>query len=176
MKNIFVLVFFASLFLFPVAAHSQKQLVLLKGEKVKLRLYPGDEIVFRLKGSKEIRKSYINNLLDTAVMLHQDIVPYHQIDRIYFRQSSFANVIGGLLVVGGVGYFLIDYINVALVQGDSYDADDSVVKASITMVAIGLPMMLIHKKSQKIGGQFRLIEADKGSPFFVPDPKRFLDY
>src|SRR5688572_31182698 len=115
MKKISTLIVFTLLLLCPLISHSQRQLVLLKGEKVKLRLYPGDEIVLKLKGSKEIHKSYINNLSDTAVMLHKDIIPYYAIDRIYFRQSSFANVIGGLLVVGGVGYFLIDYINVAWV-------------------------------------------------------------
>lgn len=160
----------------PILSSAQKQLVLLKGEKVKLRLYPGDEIVYRLKGSKKIHRSYVNNVFDTAVMVHKDIVPFHKIDRVYFRQSSFANVIGGLLVTGGVGYFLIDIINVALVQGDKYETDGSVTKASITLVAVGLPMLLIHKKSQRIKGRFRLIEADKGSPFFVPDPNRFLDY
>ncbi|HEY3405561.1 MAG TPA: hypothetical protein VGK59_19395 [Ohtaekwangia sp.] len=167
---------FLLLFLSPLLSHSQKQLVLLKGEKVLLRLYPGDEFVYRLKGSKEVHTSYVNNLYDTAVMVHNEIIGYHKIDRVYFRQSSFANVVGGLLVVGGVGYFLIDFINVALVQGDSYSADDSVVKASVAMVAVGLPLLLIHKKSQKLGGRYRLIEVDKGSPFFMPDPRGFSDY
>jgi len=176
MKKTATLIIFTFFLLCPLVSHCQKQLVLLKGEKVKLRLYPGDEIVLRLKGSKEIIRSYVNNVFDTAIMLHKDVVAFHKIDRIYFHQSSFANVIGGLLVVGGVGYFLIDYINVALVQNEDYDADDNVVKSSIIMVAVGLPMMLIHKKSQKIGGNYRIFMVDKGSPFFVPDPKRFQDY
>lgn len=175
MKTFFlaILLFFT---LCPTFSYAQRQLVLLKGEKVKLRLYPGDEFIYRLKGSKKIYNSYVNNVFDTAVMVHRDIIPFHKIDRVYFRQSSFANVIGGLLVTGGVGYFLIDYINVAVVQGDNYETDGGVTKASISLVAIGLPMLLIHKKSQRLKGRFRLLKADKGSPFFVPDPSRFLDY
>lgn len=174
MKTIFSVI----LLLFLVcstAAFAQRQLVLLKGEKVKLRLYPGDEFVYRLKGSKKIYTSYVNNVMDTAVMVHQDIIPFHKIDRVYFRQSSFANVIGGLLVTGGVGYFLIDFVNVALVQGDKYETDGGVTKGSISLVAVGLPMLLIHKKSQRIKGRFRLLKADKESPFFLPDLNRFIE-
>jgi hypothetical protein len=40
------------------------------------------------------------------------------------------------------------------------------------MVAVGLPMMLIHKKSQRIGGRYRLLLAEEGSPFYQEDIRR----
>src|SRR5688572_24844063 len=52
---------------FAGAVHSQKQLILLKRENVLLRLYPGDEFIYRLNGSKTVRTTYVNNLSDTAV-------------------------------------------------------------------------------------------------------------
>ena len=159
------------LLLVAPACVAQKQLVLLKGEKVLLRLYIGDEILFKVKGSDTRRRSYVSNVYDTAVLAHTEVVPFHSIERIYFDQRNFRNVIGGLLVIGGVGYFLVDQLNVSVIQGDP-SLNQDVTKASIAMVAVGLPMMLIHKKSQRIGGRYRLLLAEEGSPFYKADIRR----
>lgn len=158
-----------------ITTTAQKQLVLLKGEKVKLRLNPGDDFAYRLKGSKSIKHSYVNNIFDTAVLVHKDVVPFHTIDRVYFKQGNFGNVIGGLLVVGGVGYTLIDQINIVLVQGEKANLDEGVLVSSAVMVGVGLPLMLIKKKYQKLGGRYRLMMVSKGSPFYMPDQRR-LDF
>jgi hypothetical protein len=162
-------VIFFLLFLTSFTAFGQKQLVLLKGQKVKLRLYPGDDFVYKVKGSNAVKHSYVNNISDTAVVVHKDIVPYHKIERLYFKQGNFGNVIGGLLVVGGAGYFLIDQLNVMVVNGDKPSLDDNVTTSSIAMVAAGLPLMLIRKKSQRLGGKYRLLMVSKGSAFYKPD-------
>jgi len=151
---------------------AQNQLVLLKGEKIRLRLYPGDDFVYSLKGSKTIHSSYVNNLSDTAVVAHNTVVPFHTIDRIYFKHSSFRNVIGGLLVAGGIGYFVIDQANVIFVNNDKANLDEGVTVASAVMVGAGLPMMLINKKSDKIGGRYRLLMVKKGSAFYRPDTRQ----
>ena len=154
-------------------ATAQKQLVLLKKEKVILRLNPGDEFVFSLKDSKNIQRSYINNLFDTAVMVHKTIISFQKIDKIYFTRSNFGNVIGGLLVVGGIGYFLIDQINVVIVNGDKASLNDNVTTTSIAMVGVGLPMMLIKKKHQRIGGKYKLLTVKEGSPFYMRPLDKF---
>jgi hypothetical protein len=151
------------------ACHAQKQLVLLKNQKVRLRLYPGDEIVYRLKGSRTVHTSYVNNLFDTAVMIHQEIVPYHKIDRIYFKQRNLLNLVGGFLVTGAVAYFVLDQVNETVVQHNDANIDKNVARASIIMTAVGLPMMLLHKNSQRIGGRYRVLTVDKGSAFYHPD-------
>lgn len=142
-----------------------------------MRFNPGDELVISLKGEKQKIDSYVNNLFDTAVMLHRTIVPIHKIDRIYFRQSGLVNLIGKFLVVGGTAYFLIDQFNVIVVNGDKADLDENVTVVSAAMVGAGLPMMLIRKRSQKIRGKYRLLMVQEGSPFFLkplnsetPDP------
>jgi hypothetical protein len=159
------------------AVHAQKQLVLLKRQKVIMRFNPGDQLIISLKGEKQKLDSYVNNLFDTAVLLHQTVIPIHKIDKVYFRQSGVINLIGNFLVVGGVAYFLIDQINVVLVNGEEANLDDDVTTVSAAMVAVGLPMMLIKKKSQKIRGNYRLMTVQKGSPFYLeplhsdaPDP------
>ena len=147
-------------------AQAQKQLVLLNGQKVLLNLKPGDDFVFRIKGQKEIRRTYINNLSDTAIVTHRDTVAFHRIDRVYFKRSSFANVVGTVLVIGGAGYFLIDQFNNVVVQGNSAELDEGVTKASVTMLAVGLPMMLIKRNSERLGRGSRLMMVTEESPFY----------
>jgi len=154
-------------------AMAQKQFVLLKKEKVILRLNPGDEFVFSLKGSKNIQRSYVNNLFDTAVMVHKTVIPFQKIDKVYFTRSNFGNVVGGLLVAGGIGYFLIDQINVVIVNGDKASLNDNVTTTSIAMVGVGLPMMLIKKKHQRIGGKYKLLTVKEGSPFYLKPLDKF---
>lgn len=153
-------------------ARGQKQLVLLKNEKVLLRLFPGDEIIFTVKNSKAIHTSYINNLFDTAIMVHKDIVPFHKIDKIYFKRSTFANVVGTFLVIGGVGYFLVDQFNELVIKGHEGSINENVATTSVAMVAVGLPLMLIKKKSQHIGRKYRLLTVQEGSLFY----QRELDH
>ncbi|HEX6227284.1 MAG TPA: hypothetical protein VFZ52_22865 [Chryseolinea sp.] len=148
------------------AGFAQKQLVLLSREKVMLRLNPGDEFVISLKGDKRKMTSYINNLFDTAVMVHKTIIPFHKIDKIYFKHSAFINRFGKFLVVGGVAYFVIDQFNTVVVQGDEASLDDAVTKVSVGMVAVGLPMMLIKKRYLRLGGKYRVLVVEEGSPFY----------
>lgn len=162
------------LLIFCLHAEAQKQLILIKKEKVMIRFNPGDEIVYRLKGEDRVVTSYVNNVFDTAVVAHDNIIAYHKIDRVYFRQSTYLNVIGSFLVIGGVGYFVIDQFNEVIVHGNDFNVDDNVLKTSVTMTAIGLPLMLFHKKSQRIKGKYRLLMVEEGSPFYKAPPLRTL--
>jgi hypothetical protein len=150
-------------------AFSQKQLVLVKGEKVLLRLHTGDEIVFKMRGASKKRISYINNLHDTALVAHRDVIPLHRIERLYFKQDKFLNLVGGMMVIGGVGFFLIDQINVVLVDHGPFGLEEKVALPSAVLVGVGLPLLLMKKKSQRLGGRYRLIVVEKGSPFYRPE-------
>ncbi len=132
-----------------------------------LRLNYGDPIVFRLKGDKQTKRSYVNNIYDTALKVHLDTIPFSKIDRIYFKQSHYTNVIGSLLVTGGAAFFMIDQFNELVVHGNKASIDQGVVRGSAIMIGTGLPLMLIHKKSQKIQYPTRLLVAKRGSPFYL---------
>ena len=153
-------------------ALAQKQLVLLKKEKVLLRLNPGDEFVISRRGENKKIHSYINNLFDTAVMLHKTLVPIHAIERVYFTRTGLVNLVGKFLVIAGVGYFVIDQFNIIVVDGEEASLNEDVTIPSIAMVGVGLPMALIKKKSQRIRGRYRLMTVEKGSPFYVEPLKR----
>ncbi len=171
-KNIHFIFFL--IFCMSFHAHGQKQFVLLKKQKVILRLNPGDEFVFSLKGKKDVYHSYINNLYDTAVLAHNTLVPFHKIDRIYFKRSTYANMIGGLLVIGGVGIFALDQLNTIVIQGEKATLDDRTVSISLSSLAVGLPMMLIHKKSQRIKRPYHLLTIKEGSVFYTEPPKQMV--
>jgi hypothetical protein len=160
-------------FLLPGNVTAQKQLVLLKDERVLLRLYPGNEFIYKLKNNKTIRTTYVNNLSDTAIVTHRDTVPFHRIERIYFPQTKLYNLIGGGLVVGGAGLFLIDQFNYVIVQDNKPALDNGVSTVSLAALAVGLPLMLIKKKSQKLSYRYRLMTVKEGSIFYRPDPKGF---
>ncbi len=148
---------------------------MLKREKVLLRLYPGDEIVFRVKGEKRARVSYVNNLSDTSVVTHRDTIPFHRFERLYFRQHRLYNTVGTALVIFGVGLFAIDQLNVVVVNGQTPELDDNVTWLSASSVAAGLPMMLLRKKSQKIRYPTRLRMVDQGSGFYRPDLRQRIE-
>ena len=147
---------------------------MLKGERVMLRLRPGDEIIFKLKNSKRKWVTYVNNISDTAVVVHRDVIPYHSIDRIYFDQPKFYNRLGGAMVFGGAALFLIDQLNVVVVNGEDPSLDSWVSTVSITGIVAGLPMMLLKKKSQKLGYKYHLIMVKKGSPFYQEDTRESI--
>lgn len=167
-----VILIFCSMLFLP-CAHAQKQLVLLKRQHVILRLYPGDDIVYREKGERSIHHSFVNNLADTAVVTYNDTIAYHNIDRLYFRQHKFYNVLGSVLVIGGIGYFLIDQINELAVYGNKASLDKRVDRISIPAVIIGLPLMLLRKKSQRLTPKYHLLMVKPGSYFYKPNPQGY---
>lgn len=177
-ETIFLRILKPILFLLMVgcggAVHSQKQLVLLKGQNVLLRLYPGDDFVYKQKGSRSVRTTYVNNIADTAVVTHRDTVPFHTVERIYFKQHKFHNTIGAALVIFGAGLFIIDQVNMVLVQGQSASLDNRVSTVCLTSLAAGIPLLLIKKKSQKLNFRNRLIMVDKGSVFYRPDTREYI--
>jgi hypothetical protein len=151
-------------------ASAQKQLIILKKEKVVLRLYPGDEFVYSLKSSpREVRRSYVNNVFDTAVQAHDEVVAFHKIERVYFQQRTFWDDAGPKLVVAGVVLFLADQLNTVVVQNEDASIDEGVLITSVALTGAGVAMILFKKKYQNIGGKYKLRMVDEDSPFYQPD-------
>ena len=157
-------------------AVAQKQLLLMKGENVLLRLYPGDEIIFKLKGSKRKWVTYVNNLSDTAVVTHRDTIPFREIERLYFDQTAFHNRLGLNLMVAGAALFLIDQLNYSVIQGNDPSLDGWTSRVSLTAIGVGLPLWLARKKSQKVNYKHRLFMARETSPFYRPDTRGSSGY
>lgn len=146
---------------------AQVQLILVKREKVILRLHPGDEFRYSLKGSSEIRRSYVDNVYDTAVLTGNNvIVPLYKIDRIYFQRTRFYNKVGGKFIGAGFMLFIADQFNTSVLQGEDFRVDNDIAVVSVAFVAAGLPMSLIRKKSQRIKRQYKLLPVQRSSVFY----------
>ena len=149
---------------------AQKQLIILKKEKVVLRLYPGDEFVYTLKSSpREVRRSYVNNISDTAVWAHDEVVSFHKIERVYFQQRTLWTDAGPKLIVAGVVLFLADQLNTVVVQNEDASIDKGVLITSAALAGAGVVMTVTKKKYQTIGGKYRFRMVDEDSPFYQPD-------
>jgi len=163
LKN-YTVVFFVFVF---SASWGQKQIVLLKGERVMHRFLPGDDIYLKVKNDPVRYHSYVNNILDDALVLgNNDTIPYRSIERTYTGQRKFWSGLGKTMIQVGVGIFLIDQFNNVVVQGNDATLDNGITKFSITCVAVGLPLMLIKKKGEPIGYKYKLYPIDKRSPFY----------
>ncbi len=151
-----------------VACHlcdGQNQLVIIKNDEVLVRFIKGDDFVYKRKdGTKQT--GFIVSINDSTIITSNDTVATHQVERVYFKKGNLMNLLGGFLVVGGAGIFIIDQINTILVQGQEPSLDDNVTQISLTALAIGLPMMLIKKRSHRVGFQLRLRIINEESPFY----------
>jgi hypothetical protein len=110
------LLFFLILFFSGSVLHAQRQLLLLKKGRVLHRFYPGDDMYIKLKGSPDRIHSYLNNILEDALVLQKDTIPFHKIERTYIYESERRNSNGAMLVVAGVLLFGIDVINQEWIQ------------------------------------------------------------
>lgn len=118
-----------------------------------------------MKGDDNITRSYVNNILEYAVVLHQDTIPFIKIERLYISEPSVINKIGGMLTVGGGGLFAIDQVN-QLIQGNGLNLDQDISTVSLISVGVGLPMMLIRKKSQRLRYPYKLLMVKLGDPLY----------
>lgn len=146
-------------------ASAQKQLLVLKRGKVIHVYRPGETIRLKRKDDENVTRSYVNNIFDYAVVLHQDTIPFQQIERLYINEPSVMNKVGGMLVVGGGGLLAIDQVN-QLIQGNGLNLDHDISAVSLACVGVGLPMMLIRKKSQRLRYPYRLMMVKLGDPLY----------
>ena len=143
----------------------QNQLVVIKNDDVMVRYIKGDDLVYKRKNGTK-HSGFIVSINDSTIITSNDTVATHQIERVYFKKGNLMNLMGGFLVVGGAGIFIIDQINTIIVQGEKPSMDDNVTQISLTALAIGLPMMLIKKRSHRVGFHLRLRIINEESPFY----------
>lgn len=165
-KNCTYIFLFFILILSGFSADAQRQLILLKNGRVMHRFYPGDDIYIKLKGNPDRLHSYLNNILDNALVLQQDTIPFYKIERTYLYESARRNANGAMLVSGGILLFGIDFVNQEWIQKTGYEATSGISIASAALVTVGLPLALIKKKSQVLGYKYRLLMVKQGDPLY----------
>jgi hypothetical protein len=160
------LVVFCILFISSLPSFSQRQLLLLKKSSVMHRFYPGENIYIKIKGTPDRIHGYINNMLEDALVINTDTIPFHSIERTYLYESRRRNSSGSKLVVAGCLLFAIDQVNEVAVRKNGLSIDSGVSIASLTLAAVGLPLMLIKKRSQQISYKYRFLMVKEGDPLY----------
>lgn len=152
-------------------ANAQRQVVLIKNDEVQVRYREGDDIAYKRKSGVKLN-GFIVEINDTTIITSNDTVATHQIEKLYFAKGNLMNLAGSFLVVAGAGILVLDQFNTVVVDGESPSMDSNVAKISLTSLAIGLPMMLIKKRSHRVGFKQRLRIVNRESPFYY-SPSRY---
>lgn len=103
--------------------YSQTYLELRKATQLKsFRIYPGDNIRFKKKGDDFFTFAKITGMRDQNLRFNNIEVPIDQIDKIDIRKqtSNRSKIYGNVIAGGSLGYFIIDFINLSLVQRANY--------------------------------------------------------
>ncbi|MCU0367273.1 MAG: hypothetical protein MUF39_00395 [Cyclobacteriaceae bacterium] len=150
MKFIFL---FFSVLIISFSVHAQKQLVLMKGERVVARFTEGEYLKCKLK-NKQKKEGRIIELTDTHVYTSNDSLTILSIESLYMKGKRKINAtqgVGGLLFIAGIGYFAIDQLNTLIVPGQS-GVDEQVAITSLVLTAAGAAMIFIHSPYKKVYG------------------------
>jgi len=135
------------------SAMAQKQLILLKRENMVVRFTEGEYLRCKLK-NKEKKEGKILELTDTHIITSNDTLSIASIEALNMKGKRKVNVtrgIGGLLFVGGLGYFAIDQINRLIVEGAG-DFDEKGAVISLSMAATGAAILFIKRPYKKVYG------------------------
>lgn len=118
---------FTSFFLFFIInsnhLYSQTYLELRKATQLKSFLfYPGDNIRFKKKGDDFFTFAKITGIRDQNLRFNNIEVPINQIDIIDIRNktSDQLKTYGNIIAGGSLAYFIMDFINLSLVQRANY--------------------------------------------------------
>ncbi len=133
-----------------------------------MRYRAGDDLNYKRKNGEKL-SGFIVEVNDSTIITSNDTVATHQIEKVYFPKDNFLNVVGGFLVAGGTLIFIIDQVNIVVVNGDKASLDDRVSRITLVSIAAGLPLMLIKKQAHRVGFKKRLRIVDRESPFYYSE-------
>lgn len=163
----------ACLLLLSICSHAQKQLVLLKNGKPVGRYAEGEYIYFILKDGSH-REGKLVELFEFYALCDYDTVPgldtlkFTKIHKMLIpkkERHGISPLLGGLLFMGGATYLGIDLINSALGY-NTEGVDQGVVKASVTMMAVGGALFFIRPKYRRVNNGTILRTVDYKSKFY----------
>lgn len=158
--------------LLPLSLFAQRnQLVLIKNDEVVIRYGAGDNFNYKRKSGERKTGGFIVEINDSTIITSIDTVATHQIEKVFFSKGNMLNVLGGALVTGGVLIFVIDEFNTMVVDGNDFYVDERVANISLTSIAIGLPLLLLKKKSHRVGFKQRLRIVDRESLFYYSESR-----
>jgi hypothetical protein len=158
-------------FLTTSVCSAQKQLVFLQHDNVIARFTEGDRFKFKLK-NRQWKEGYIYELTDFSLITSGlDTIPFLSIDKISVkkqRRASFTNRIGGAMLIGGLGYIVIDQVNVLV--GSTKSGFDSSDQTALIIAGAGALMALIKPKYKRVSRGVAIRAIDYRSLYYKSNP------
>jgi hypothetical protein len=155
------LVLISIILILGTSAFAQKYAVLHKvGTTKEIRFKSGDEIRFKLKVDDHYRREHIVSISDTALHFHYFSVSFIEIDKIDVRDRRFSSfnwkTVGTALQIAGIGYIALDSFNKTVVQGDSFEFEESVWVTGAILAAAGTLIKVAKPKRVKLGPKYKM--------------------
>jgi hypothetical protein len=151
---------------------AQKQVVVMKKDRVIQRYNPGDFIRYSTGKPKNFKYDQIVELTDTTIITRNDTIPYYKVKLIDTQGELQSGItlrkIGYFSIAAGVILPLADLINVELVQNQesSYSLDRGVGITSATLITAGAALLLITRPYMKLQFKNRLKIVRHDSPLY----------
>ncbi|MBK5278392.1 MAG: hypothetical protein JJE09_05970 [Bacteroidia bacterium] len=144
----------AFVLMFSLSGYSQKQLVLVKKNKVITRISEGELIRFRRKGQEHFTKGYITGIQQESFRINEDTTYLYNIAAIDLRGRPNANFkvrqSGIMLIMAGSALVLINVIN-------SQDLNPGIAAVSGAFIATGIFMQFVNNDIYKISHRRKVI-------------------
>jgi hypothetical protein len=148
---------------------TQNQLILLKRGDVVARFSEGENIKCVMKDKSKIEGIAIR-FNDFSIITLNDTIPFESIEKLYVkgkRKMNTLNKVGTVMMIAGVGYFVIDQINALIVEGHD-GIDKNVVITSVSLASVGAALCFIKSPYQKLRG-LSLRTIDPNSRYYKYD-------
>ena len=145
----------------PLELQAQKYLVLDRYGTKKIRIYPGEEVVFKLKGQKKKQTALLTQLQDSTVVLAGDVyLKLSDFDTFYFDRPRLRALRGNSWVL--IGGFMIAAAVEPLVSNPFYDRKQSAL-ISLGILAVAQSTRLYQWKKFKLNRRSRAWIGDTSS-------------
>ena len=149
-----ILIFFFVALLLYSTGNAQKQLALVKQNKIIVRITEGEFIRFKRKDRDHFTRGFIGGIHQDYFRIGEDTTYLYDVAAIDLRNrpnSGFkVRQTGIMLIVTGVAVVLIDAFN-------SHSVDSGVATVSGSLIATGIFMQFVNNDIFKIGRKKRII-------------------
>lgn len=148
--------FFAVLFswIFSSSAQSQKQLVLVKKNKVIVRISEGESIRFKRKGQDHFTKGIIEGIQNESFRIGEDTTYLYDVAAVDLRGRPNGNFkvrqAGVMLILAGTALILIDAVN-------SGQVGSGIAGVSGAFITTGVFMLFVNNDIFKVGRKKKVI-------------------
>ncbi len=144
--------------IFSHSAYSQRQLVLVKKNKVMARISEGESIRFRRKGEDHFTRGIIEGIQKESFRMGEDTTYLYNVAAIDLRGKSNGGFkvhqSGVMLIVAGSALVVISAINTG-------DLGPGITSVSGAFIATGIFMLFVNNDLFKIGRKKKVIVMDR---------------